>query len=116
MANDAGKLALLWRGDREARRQATPDNNRWQKVFAALAELGIAAEPAVYDEDTIEEVREQLLQVDGVLVWVNPVLDGQRNRESPLATVRCVRRRSGARSSIHIARDRGTDGRSRTTV
>ena len=77
MANDAGKLALLWRGDREARRQATPDNNRWQKVFAALAELGIAAEPAVYDEDTIEEVREQLLQVDGVLVWVDPLSDGK---------------------------------------
>jgi hypothetical protein len=41
-----GKLALLWRGDREGRRQTTPDNNRWQQIFAALAGLNIHAEAA----------------------------------------------------------------------
>ena len=38
-ANPIGKLALLWRGDPETRRQATPDNNRWHQVFAALSRL-----------------------------------------------------------------------------
>ena len=76
---DVGKLALLWRGDREARRQVTPANNRWHQIFAALQAAGIHAEPAVYCEEAEEEVREQLLRVDGVLVWVDPISDG-RNR------------------------------------
>src|ERR1700676_4680062 len=70
------KLALLWHGDREARRNATPHNNRLSRVFEALAALGVRAEPAVYADDMAAEVREQLLKVDGVLVWVNPIFDG----------------------------------------
>jgi hypothetical protein len=70
-------LALLWRGDREARRNATPHNNRLSPVFEALAALGVHAEPAVYADDVAVEVREQLLKLDGVLVWVNPIADGQ---------------------------------------
>jgi hypothetical protein len=77
MADMVGKIAILWRGDGEARRAATPENNRYHRVFAELAALGIAAEPAVYDEDFAEEVRTQLLRADGVLVWVNPIQDGK---------------------------------------
>ena len=71
------RLALLWRGDRQARLEATPDNNRLSRVFEALAALGIHAEPAIYADDMVSEVREQLLKLDGVLVWVNPISDGQ---------------------------------------
>jgi hypothetical protein len=70
-------VALLWRGDREARRNATPQNNRLNRVFEALAALGIHAEPAVYADDMVPEAREQLLKLDGVLVWVNPISDGK---------------------------------------
>ncbi|MDB5407095.1 MAG: hypothetical protein JWL84_2007 [Rhodospirillales bacterium] len=83
------KLALLWRGDREARRDATPDNSRLNRVFVALAALGIHAEPAVYADDMAHEVRKQLLKVNGVLVWVNPISDGQ-NRIALDATLRDV--------------------------
>jgi hypothetical protein len=58
------KIAVLWRGDREGRRAATPQNNRFYRVFEELAALGIDAEPAVYDDDIADEVREQLLAVD----------------------------------------------------
>ena len=75
--NAVGKLALLWRGDPETRRQATPDNNRWQQIFASLAALNIQAEPAVYCEEAADDVRGQLLTVDGVLVWVDPLSDGR---------------------------------------
>ncbi len=85
----AGKLALLWRGDRETRRHATVENNRWREVFAALAARDIDAEPAVYDDDMIEEIREQLLKVDGVLVWVDPISDG-KNRSRLDAMLRDV--------------------------
>ena len=78
-ASKIGKLALLWRGDRKARSQATPHNNRFSGVFEALAVLGIHAEPAIYADDMVDEVREQLLTLDGVLVWVDPISEG-RNR------------------------------------
>ena len=67
------RIAVLWRGDRESRRAATPQNNRFYRVFEELAALGIHAEPAVYADDIADEVREQLLAVDGVLVWVDPI-------------------------------------------
>jgi hypothetical protein len=71
------RIAVLWRGDRETRRAATPQNNRFHRVFEELAAIGIYAEPAVYADDIVEEVREQLLAVDGVLVWVDPIHQGQ---------------------------------------
>jgi len=71
------KIAILWRGDREARRAATAQNNRFYRIFEELAELGIHVEPAVYDEDFADEVREQLLAGDGVLVWVDPIHQGK---------------------------------------
>ena len=71
------KIAVLWRGDRESRRAATAQNNRFHRVFEELAALGIHAEPAVYADDFADEVREHLLAVDGVLVWVDPIHEGQ---------------------------------------
>ena len=71
------KIAILWRGDAEARRAATPQNNRFYRIFEELAAVGIHAEPAVYDEEFADEVREQLLKADGVLVWVDPIHQGK---------------------------------------
>jgi hypothetical protein len=71
------RIAVLWRGDREARQAATPQTNRYHRIFEELAALGIDAAPAVYDEDFAEEVREQLLAVDCVLVWVDPLSRGR---------------------------------------
>lgn len=71
------KIAILWRGDREARQTATPENNRFHRVFEELGAVGIHAEPAVYDEAFEGEVREQLLAADGVLVWVDPIHQGK---------------------------------------
>jgi hypothetical protein len=71
------KIAIVWRGDREAWRNATTANNRFHRVFEELAAIGIHAEPAVYDEEFAEEVCEQLLGADGVLVWVDPIHQGK---------------------------------------
>jgi hypothetical protein len=79
------KVAILWRGDRETRAAATPHNNRYRDIFAELGALGIAAEPAVYADDMTDEVYAQLLNVDGVLVWVNPLDEGRtRAKLDPL--------------------------------
>jgi hypothetical protein len=86
MATDKiGRIALLWRGDRDARAKATPANNRLSLVFEALAAVNVAAEPAVYSDDVVDEVREQLSGLDGVLVWVDPISDGHdRSKLDPM--------------------------------
>jgi hypothetical protein len=71
------RVAILYPGDRDDRASATPENNRLASVFEALAKRGIVAEPAVYHDSFREEVRAQLMQVDAVLVWMNPIQDGR---------------------------------------
>jgi hypothetical protein len=71
------KVAVIWRGDAEARRNATPANNRFHRIFEALAASGIDTEPAVFDEALADEVRAQLMNADGVLVWVDPLHNGK---------------------------------------
>jgi len=71
------KIAILWRGDAAVRREATPQNNRFNRIFEALMACGIEARPVVYDESFAAAVRDQLLTFDGVLVWVNPIQDGR---------------------------------------
>jgi hypothetical protein len=69
------RLGLLFRGDRSA----PPLVGRAQVLagaFEAFDELGVEAEPVVYSDDAVDEVRDQLLGLDGVLVWVNPIQDG----------------------------------------
>ncbi|TYO65902.1 Cj0069 family protein [Bradyrhizobium hipponense] len=86
-------VAILSRGDAAVRRDAAAQNSRFVHVFEALAAVGIEAHPVIYDESFAEEVREQLLAVDGVLVWVNPIQDG-RNRAGLDALLRDIAARS----------------------
>jgi len=71
------RVAILYPGDQETRRNATPDNNRFADLFSAFANAGIHAEPAVYHDEFCEEVRQQLLHCDGVIVWINPITEGR---------------------------------------
>jgi hypothetical protein len=74
-------VAILSRGDAGARRDATPRNSRFVRIFEALAASGIEARPVIYDESFAGEVREQLLGVSGVLVWVDPIQQGKTRVE-----------------------------------
>jgi hypothetical protein len=74
-------VAILSRGDAAARREATPQSSRFVRVYEALAAAGIEARPAIYDESFGDAVREQLLAVDGVLVWVDPIHQGKTRAE-----------------------------------
>lgn len=75
------RLAILSPGDRGARRNTTAENSRFADLFTAFAARRIYVEPAIYHDDFCDEVREQLTQVDGVLVWVNPI-EGGRDRSA----------------------------------
>src|SRR6476659_255168 len=70
-------VAILSRGDAAARRDATAQNSRFVRVFEALAAVGIEARPVIYDEIFADAARDQLLSVDGVLVWVDPIHQGK---------------------------------------
>jgi len=74
-------IAILWRGDAAARRAATSQNNRFVRIFEALAASGIGAHPVVYDESFAAAVQDKLLTVDGVLVWVDPIHQGKTRAE-----------------------------------
>jgi hypothetical protein len=84
-----GRVAILWRGDEEARRNASPETSRFKDVFAALTDIGVNAEPVVYEDDVRDAVGAQLATFDGVLVWVNPIHEG-RNRANLDALLREV--------------------------
>src|SRR5215813_9773072 len=84
-----GRVAILWRGDDAERRSAALESSRFKAVFAALAEIGVDAEPVVYEDDVIDAVRAHLAALDGALVWVNPIHEG-RNRANLDALLREV--------------------------
>ena len=71
------RIAIVYPGDPEVRRLANRENNRFANVFAAFAPRGVDAQPAVYNLAQLTELREQLLQLDGALVWVNPIEAGR---------------------------------------
>jgi hypothetical protein len=68
-------IGVLWRGERgaEPSERATTVLG---PLFDAFHQLGVASERIVYADDALDEVRQQLHRVDGVLVWVNPIQDG----------------------------------------
>lgn len=72
------RVALLYPGDRDARDRADPAASRFAALFEAFDAAGIAAEPAVWNDDFADEVRQQLRGVQVVLVWCNPIEGGRR--------------------------------------
>jgi hypothetical protein len=81
------RVGLLWRveWDPSAADGPSTADCRLHAMFSAFADVGVAAEPVVYSDDDVEDVRDQLLGLDGVLVWVNPIEQGKdRSRLDPL--------------------------------
>lgn len=75
------RVALLYRADPGPRRSTDLQGTRLASVADSLREAGVECEGAPYAEESADEIRGQLLAVDGVLVWVNPV-DGDRDRQA----------------------------------
>ena len=73
------RVAILYHGDLQARRNASAETSRFANLFRAFDAAGMHAECAVYHDDFHAEVREQLMQVNAALVWVDPI-EGDRDR------------------------------------
>ena len=74
------RMGALWRGDRRAEAPAPRADRGLGALYAAFGRLPVVVEQVPYSDDLVDEVREQLLTLDGVLVWVNPIQDGQDRR------------------------------------
>ena len=77
--SNRARLAILYPGDRAARDRSSSAESRFASLFDAFAAAGVAAEPAIYNDDFADEVLSQLQHVQGVLVWHNPI-EGGRDR------------------------------------
>ena len=73
---DVPRIGVLWRGERQAETPLPRADRGLGPLYAAFAGLPVVIEPVPYSDDAVDEVRELLLALDGVLVWVNPVQDG----------------------------------------
>jgi hypothetical protein len=75
-ASTGPRLGLLWRGNPAAGTPA-PLRTRLGPVFEALEAIGVATEAVVYADEVADSVRAQLLDLDGVLAWVDPITNGE---------------------------------------
>ena len=81
------RVGLLWRQEWDP---PQPDSSGWagyrlHGVFDAFAARGVRAQGVIYGDGRVDEVREQLRGLDGVLVWVNPIESGlDRSTLDPL--------------------------------
>ena len=71
------RVAIVFPADPERRQKTRLEDSRFAQTAAAFAGKGVAVEAAPYVADAVEELREQLMRVDGVLVWINPIVDGR---------------------------------------
>ena len=70
------RIGVLWRGDRQAEASLPRADRGLGPLYDAFARLPVVLEPVPYSDDAVDEVRKQLLTLDGLLVWVNPIQDG----------------------------------------
>jgi len=74
---DPYRVAIVFPADPERRQKTRLEESRFARTAAALAEKGTSVEGAPYVADDVDGLREQLMRVDGVLVWINPIVDGR---------------------------------------
>src|ERR1700760_1279383 len=80
-AGKAGELALLWRGNRETGAEATATEQSVQCRYRGADRARRPRGPTIYADDKADDLREQLLKLDGVLVWVDPISNGQNRTQ-----------------------------------
>jgi Domain of unknown function (DUF6815) len=80
-------IGLLWRAEWDSLQPdvSITESCKLREMFRAFAALGVEAVPVIYSDHTVDVVRDQLLGLDGVLVWVNPIEQGlDRSKLDPL--------------------------------
>ncbi|MFN0074018.1 MAG: Cj0069 family protein [Chloroflexota bacterium] len=71
-----GRIGILQRGETNG---AMPElsETRFQAVYEALVSQAVTVELIHFGEEAVDAVRKRLLQLDALLVWVDPMSDGR---------------------------------------
>ena len=72
-------IGVLWAGDPTVALRPL-EEIRLRRVLEELTAREVTAEPIVFADEHADEVRARLLGLDGVLVWVNPIVSEGRDR------------------------------------
>jgi hypothetical protein len=75
------RIGILWRGDRAVPSPSPRPDRQLGPLFEAFAKLRVTIVPIPYADDAVDQVREVMLSCDGVLVWVNPIQDGDNRAQ-----------------------------------
>jgi len=75
------KIAVLWHQRHASGSSTDLSQGRFVPLYNAIQSLGMSVHPLVYSDETADQVGAQLLQMDAVLVWVNPVEKGQSRQK-----------------------------------
>src|SRR3546814_10527853 len=81
MAGMRHRVAILHPAEAAPRQSTEIERTRLARVAETLRGAGLEVAGAPYSDEAVEEMRAQLLQADGVLVWVNPI-EGRRDRST----------------------------------
>jgi hypothetical protein len=76
MTSERYRVAIVFPSDAKGRLSTNVEQSRFADIANALCAAGIEVVGAPYADEFVEEVRAQLLGVDGVLIWVNPIERG----------------------------------------
>ncbi len=71
------RVGLVWHGDRESRDSANIAGSRFEKAAQAMKDAGFKPVPVIYNDDFIDEIRRQMMGLDALQVWVNPLESGR---------------------------------------
>jgi hypothetical protein len=80
LAPEPLRIGILWRDDRSAHPSMPGDHHGLAPLYEAFRQLPVELRPVVFEDSALDEVRHELLALDGVLVWVNPIQDGANRR------------------------------------
>jgi hypothetical protein len=75
------RIGILWRDDRKARPSRPEERHGLAPLYEEFARLPVELVPVVFEDGAVADVRDELLALDGVLVWVNPIQDGANRRK-----------------------------------
>ena len=71
------RIAIVFPADAGERSSTKLEQSRFSRVAAAIGALGVEVQGAPYADEAVDQVRAQLLRVDGVLIWINPIQAGR---------------------------------------